>query len=85
VRPGELPGALPAQRPRAVPKSSSETVAAAIRTIFAQPDVAHVPEQLSVIACMLGRQSTKVETMLRDAAEDLLAFTGFRAAHWKKI
>ena len=23
--------------------------------------------------------------MLRDAAEDLLAFTGFPAAHWKKI
>src|SRR6185312_5546204 len=60
-------------------------VAAAIRTIFAQPDAAHVREQLGVIAGMLGRQSTKVEAMLRDAAEDLLAFTGFPAAHWKKI
>ena len=60
-------------------------VAAAIRTIFAQPDAAHVREQLGVIAGMLGRQSVKVETMLRDAAEDLLAFTGFPAAHWKKI
>jgi hypothetical protein len=29
---------------------------------------------------MLGRQSVKVKTMLRDAAEDLLAFTGFPAA-----
>ena len=26
-----------------------------------------------------------VEAMLRDAAEDLLAFTGFPVAHWKKI
>jgi putative transposase len=60
-------------------------VAAAIRTIFAQPDAAHVREQLGVIAGMLGRQSTKVEAMLRDAAEDLLAFTGFPTAHWKKI
>ena len=68
-----------------VPKGSAEMVAAAIRTIFAQPDAAHVREQLDVIAGMLGRQSTKVETMLRDAAEDLLAFTGFPAAHWKKI
>jgi putative transposase len=50
-------------------------VAAAIRTIFAQPDAAHVREQLGVIAGMLGRQSPRVETMLRDAAEDLLAFT----------
>lgn len=68
-----------------VPKGSSEMVAAAIRTIFAQPDAAHVREQLGVIAGMLGRQSVKVETMLRDAAEDLLAFTSFPAAHWKKI
>jgi len=68
-----------------VPKGSAEMVAAAIRTIFAQPDAAHVREQLGVIAGMLGRQSVKVETMLRDAAEDLLAFTSFPAAHWKKI
>jgi putative transposase len=68
-----------------VPKGSAEMVAAAIRTIFAQPDAAHVREQLGVIAGMLGRQSVKVETMLRDAAEDLLAFTSFPVAHWKKI
>ena len=68
-----------------VPKGSAEMVAAAIRTIFAQPAAAHVREQLGVIAGMLGRQSVKVETMLRDAAEDLLAFTSFPSAHWKKI
>jgi putative transposase len=68
-----------------VPKGSAEMVAAAIRTIFAQPDAAHVREQLGVIATMLGRQSAKVETMLRDATEDLLAFTSFPTAHWKKI
>jgi putative transposase len=39
-----------------VPKGSAEMVAAAIRTIFAQPDAAHVREQLDVIATMLGRQ-----------------------------
>ena len=60
-----------------VPKGNAEMVAAAIRTIFAQPDAAHVREQLDVIAGMLGRQLPKVETMLRDAADDLLAFTGF--------
>ena len=60
-------------------------VAAAIRTIFAQPDATHVHDQLDVIAGMLGRQLPKVETMLRDAAEDLLAFTGFPVGHWKKI
>ena len=44
-----------------------------------------VRDQLGVIAGMLGRQSPKVETMLRDAATDLLAFTEFPVAHWKKI
>ena len=60
-------------------------VAAAIRTIFAQPKADMVRDQLGVIAGMLGRQSPKVESMLRDAAEDLLAFTAFPASHWKKI
>jgi hypothetical protein len=48
-------------------------VAAAIRTIFAQPDAQHLHDQLDVIAGMLGRQSPQLEVMLRDAAEDLLA------------
>ena len=39
-----------------VPKRSAEMVAAAVRTIFAQPDAEHVREQLDVIATMLGRQ-----------------------------
>jgi putative transposase len=68
-----------------VPKGSSEMVAAAIRTIFAQPKADMVRDQLGVIAGMLGRQSPKVETMLRDAADDILAFTSFPPGHWKKI
>lgn len=68
-----------------VPKGSAEMVAAAIRTIFAQPDATHVRDQLDVIAGMLGRQFPKLETMLRDAAPDLLAFTDFPVPHWKKI
>src|SRR3954449_5423322 len=68
-----------------VPKGHAEMVAAAIRTIFAQPDAAHVREQLDVIATMLGRQLPKVESMLRDAADDVTAFADFPVSHWKKI
>ena len=68
-----------------VPKGSSEMVAAAIRTIFAQPDPDHVAEQFDVIATMLGRQAPKVETMMRDAKEDLLAFAEFPQAHWRQL
>jgi putative transposase len=59
-------------------------VAAAIRTIFAQPSPAHVRDQLEVIAAMLGRQFPKVEAMLRDAADDVTAFASFPVSHWKK-
>jgi putative transposase len=68
-----------------VPKGSAEMVAAAIRTIFAQPDTDHVRDQLDVIATMLGRQFPRVETMLREAADDITAFADFPVAHWKKI
>src|SRR4051794_4610631 len=64
-----------------VPKGNAEMVAAAIRTIFAQPDAEHVRSQLDVIAAMLGRQLPQVEAMLRDAENDLLAFTGFPVGH----
>ena len=69
----------------AVPKGSTEMVAAAIRTVFAQPDPEHVSEQFDVIATMLGRQHPKVEQMMHHAREDLLAFTAFPIPHWKKI
>ena len=68
-----------------IPKGHAEMVAAAIRTIFAQPDAEHVRDQLDVIAGMLGRQFPKVETMLREAANDVTAFADFPVAHWKKI
>jgi putative transposase len=68
-----------------VPKGNAEMVAAAIRTIFAQPDAEHVHSQLDMIATMLGRQFPAVEVMLTDAKQDLLAFTSFPVTHWKKI
>jgi putative transposase len=68
-----------------VPKGSAEMVAAAIRTIFAQPDAAAVAEQLDAIAEKLGRQFPAVEAMLRDAAVDICAFAAFPQAHWRKI
>jgi putative transposase len=68
-----------------VPKGSAEMVAAAIRTVFAQPDAAAVADQLDSIATKLGRQFPAVEAMLREAAPDICAFAAFPAAHWKKI
>src|SRR4051812_36824547 len=60
-----------------VPKASAEMVAAAVRTVFAQPDAEHVRRQLEEVTRMLEGQFPAVATMLADAAEDLLAFTAF--------
>lgn len=68
-----------------VPKGNAEMVAAAIRTVFAQPDATHVAEQHTVITDMLARSHPKVATMMADAREDLLAFCSFPVAHRKKI
>lgn len=68
-----------------IPKGHAEMVAAAIRTVFAQPDAAHVRDQLEVIAGMLGRQFPKVEAMLQEATADITAFADFPVSHWKKI
>jgi putative transposase len=68
-----------------VPKASVEMVAAAIRTIFAQPDAEHVRSQLAEVTSMLAPKFADVAAMVDDAAEDLLAFTAFPQAHWRKV
>ena len=71
--------------PARVPRGSAEMVAAAIRTIFAQPTGAEVTEQVDKVAAMLAAKFPAVATMLLDAREDLTAFCHFPAAHWTKI
>ncbi len=68
-----------------VPKASAEMVAAAVRTIFAQPDADHVRSQLGEVVRMLEDRFPDIATMVSDAAEDLLAFTAFPQAHWRKV
>ncbi len=68
-----------------VPKGQSEWVAAAIRTIFAQPDAALVHAQVETVAASLQTQLPAVAQLLRDAREELTAFAGFPPAHWRKI
>jgi transposase-like protein len=68
-----------------VPRANAEMVAAAIRTIFAQPDRDAVAEQFGRIVTMLELQFPDVAAMLPDAREDLLAFAAFPLEHWRKI
>ena len=68
-----------------VPRTNAEMVAAAIRTIFAQPDAGAVGEQFDRIVATLTPQFPEVATMLSDAREDLTAFSTFPLEHWRKI
>jgi len=68
-----------------VSKGEAEMVAAAIRTIFAQPTAELVREQVEVVAGTLAGKFPTVAQLLRDAREDLTAFADFPTAHWRKI
>lgn len=68
-----------------VPRGHQEMVAAAIRTIFAQPDQAAVFEQFGRIGTMLTGEFGEVAAMLGGARDDLLAFSIFPVEHWRKL
>ena len=68
-----------------VPKAKTQMVAAAIRTIFAQPDAPHVAGQLDVVADTLSFTLPEVARLLTEAKEDLIAFSSFPIAHWPKL
>jgi putative transposase len=60
-------------------------VAAAIRTIFAQPTADTVREAVENVASTPERQFPSVAALLRDAREEITAFADFLQAHWRKI
>jgi len=68
-----------------VGKTHGEMVTATIRTIFAQPDAAAVRAQLRSVADSLAPRFPAVADALTDAEADLLAFTAFTKAHWRRI
>ena len=68
-----------------VSRANAEMVAAAIRTIFAQPDAGAVAAQFDRIVATLEAQFPEVTAMLVAAREDLLAFAPFPIEHWRKI
>jgi putative transposase len=68
-----------------IPRASQEMVASIIRTAFAQPDAEHVNAQFNEVVRMLGTSHPKVALMLDGARDDVLAFCGFPAKHWRQI
>jgi len=68
-----------------VTKGHTDMVAAAIRTIFAQPTGPLVRAQVETVAVILDPQLPAVSAMLRASGEEITAFADFPQAHWRKI
>jgi putative transposase len=68
-----------------VPRSAAGTVAAIVRTIFAQPDHASAMAQLHRVADGLRPKFPAAAELLEDAAEDVLAFTHLPEEHRRRL
>ena len=68
-----------------VPKGQTQMVAAAIRTIFAQPGEVHVTRQLGEVVETLRGSFPQVADQLDDDSADVCAFASFPQSHWTKI
>jgi len=68
-----------------IPKGSKAVVAAALRTIFAQPDRGAAGAQLAeVVKAMMGRWPKAAE-VVAEAENDVLAYMSFPEEHWTRI
>jgi putative transposase len=68
-----------------VPKGAQDTVAAIVRTIFAQADHASAMSQLREVVVMLRPRFPQAAELLQDAAEDLLAHMHFPREHRRRL
>jgi transposase-like protein len=68
-----------------VPKASVSMVAAAIRTVFAQPDATTARAQWRQVADGFRPRFARVAELMDGAEDDVLAYTTFPAEHWRQI
>jgi transposase-like protein len=68
-----------------VPKGDKSMVAAALRTIFAQPDREAAGQQLAEVVLAMRARWPKAAELLAEAEEDILAYMAFPPEHWTRI
>ena len=68
-----------------IPKTHADMVAAVFRTIFAQPDPEAVSRAWEEVRDQLAASFPKVGPLMDEAKAEVLAFTAFPKAHWRKI
>jgi len=68
-----------------IPKGSKAVVAAAIRTIFAQPDREAAGQQVREVVKAMQSRWPKAAELVEAAEEDVLAYMNFPHEHWTRI
>jgi transposase-like protein len=68
-----------------IPKGSKSVVAAALRTIFAQPDRAAAGAQLAEVVKAMRARWPKAAEVVAEAENDVLAYMSFPEEHWTRI
>lgn len=68
-----------------VPRTAQEMVAASIRTVFAQPNVAALNSQWRQVAESFRSRYPRLTERMLAAEADVLAYADFPTAHWHKI
>jgi transposase-like protein len=68
-----------------VPKSAQDLVATLVRSIFAQPDAEAAWAQHGRVCGQLEQRFPEAAGLLVEAAEEVLAYTGFPKEHWRQI
>ena len=68
-----------------VPRRAQPWVATMVRTIYQQPSPDEVHAQLDRVTSQLHDRFPEVASLLDEARPDVLAFSSFPLAHWKKL
>ena len=68
-----------------IPKGSKSVVAAALRTIFAQPDRDAAGAQLAEVVKAMRARWPKAAEVVAEAENDVLAYMSFPQEHWTRI
>jgi transposase-like protein len=68
-----------------IPKKDKSVVAAALRTIFAQPEQKAARQQLAEVACAMEERWPKAAEVLLAGEEDVLSYMAFPPEHWTRV
>jgi putative transposase len=68
-----------------IPHADKSMVAAALRTIFAQPTRDAAGQQLAVVVSAMETRWPKAARLLSQAEDEILSYMSFPAEHWTRI